>query len=172
MSEPSPIAPDAPSRSGEEPEPTVREATAGDVAAVAAGVERLLVELGGSRPPVADLEAATRELIGNGDAGALLVAEAGGGELIGLLAASWQHAIHVPGRYGTIQDLWVDPEWRSREIGRDLVESLCALGRALGVARLEVGLPQEGFERLAATEAFYRNNGFEPLGPRMRRLLS
>ena len=38
--------------------------------------------------------------------------------------------------------------------------------------RLEVGLPQESFTHLAATERFYRENGFTPLGPRMRRLLS
>ena len=31
-----------------------------------------------------------------------------------MLAASWQRAIHVPGRYATIQDLWVTPAWRSR----------------------------------------------------------
>ena len=40
-----------------------------------------------------------------------------------------------------------------------------------GVPRLEVGLPQESFAQLAATERFYRDNGFTPLGPRMRRLL-
>lgn len=41
----------------------------------------------------------------------------------------------------------------------------------VGVPRLEVGLPQEGFAQLGATERFYRENDFTPLGPRMRRLL-
>lgn len=152
----------------------VREATAGDAPAVASAVAELLVELSGGGPAAADLEEATRELARDRGAGALLVAEAGGedgGTIVGVLAASWQHAIHVPGRYGTIQDLWVHPEWRSKAIGRDLVEAFCDLARREGAKRLEVGLPRESFARIGATEAFYRANGFEHLGPRMRRKL-
>jgi ribosomal protein S18 acetylase RimI-like enzyme len=150
----------------------VREATEADAPAVAAAIAELLVELSGGGPPVAELEEATRELVRDRGAGALLVAEAGGEDgLVGVLAAGWQHAIHVPGRYGTIQDLWVHPQWRSRAIGHDLVDAFCELAREAGAQRIEVGLPREDFERIAATEAFYRANGFEHLGPRMRRKL-
>jgi GNAT superfamily N-acetyltransferase len=154
------------------PEWRVREASGDDVPAVAAAVAELLVELSGGGPAMAELEQATRELAGDRGSGALLVAEAGGeGGIVGVLAASWQHAIHVPGRYATIQDLWVDPKWRSRAVGSDLVDAFCELAREEGAARIEVGLPRESFARIAATEAFYRNNGFEQLGPRMRRRL-
>ena len=152
----------------------VREASAQDAPAVAAAVAELLIELSGKGPAAAELEEATRELARDRGVGALLVAEAGGedgGAIVGVLAASWQHAIHVPGRYGTIQDLWVHPEWRSRAIGADLIESFCELARREGAKRLEVGLPRESFARIGATEAFYRANGFEHLGPRMRRKL-
>ncbi|HEY7950182.1 MAG TPA: GNAT family N-acetyltransferase [Solirubrobacterales bacterium] len=152
----------------------VREASAQDAPAVAAAVAELLVELSGKGPAAAELEEATRELARDRGVGALLVAEAGGedgGTIVGVLAASWQHAIHVPGRYGTIQDLWVHSEWRSRAIGRDLVEAFCDVARREGAKRLEVGLPRESFARIGATEAFYRANGFEHLGPRMRRKL-
>lgn len=151
--------------------PMVRAASAEDSPAVAEAIEQLLVELGGERPPTAELEAATRKLIDDPAAGAVLIAMVGG-EVVGALAASWQHAIHVPGRYATIQDIWVLPAWRSKAIGSDLVEALFSLAREQGVARIEVGLPKETFARIAATEAFYRGNGFEHLGPRMRRLLS
>ncbi|HEY5709720.1 MAG TPA: GNAT family N-acetyltransferase [Solirubrobacterales bacterium] len=153
---------------------SVREASAQDAPAVAAAVAELLVELSGKGPAAAELEEATRELARDRGVGALLVAEAGGedgGAVVGVLAASWQHAIHVPGRYGTIQDLWVHPEWRSRAIGRDLIEAFCEVARREGAKRLEVGLPRESFARIGATEAFYRTNGFEHLGPRMRRKL-
>jgi hypothetical protein len=40
-----------------------------------------------------------------------------------------------------------------------------------GVGRIEVGLPRETFAAIGATESFYLGNGFERLGPRMRRLL-
>ncbi|HET7573824.1 MAG TPA: GNAT family N-acetyltransferase [Solirubrobacterales bacterium] len=159
-------------RAAEAPGWRVREATDADAPAVAAAVAELLVELSGKGPPAAELEEATKELARDRSKGALLLAEAGGeGGIVGVLAASWQHAIHVPGRYGTIQDLWVHREWRSRAIGADLVSAFCELAREAGAQRIEVGLPRESFERIAATEAFYKANGFEHLGPRMRRRL-
>ena len=164
--------PEAPHRSAPAPgrSPRVRAAARDDAAPVAAAIEQLLVELGGERPPRAELEAATRELIEDPGAGALFVAEAEG-EIVGVLAASWQHALHVPGRYGAVQDLWVDPAWRSRAIGRDLLEALFALAREQGIPRIEVGLPQDSFASIEATRSFYLVNGFAPLGPRMRWLL-
>jgi GNAT superfamily N-acetyltransferase len=88
-----------------------------------------------------------------------------------VLAASWGRALHVPGRYLTIQDLWVRREWRSAGVGAGLVEALADRGAAEGVRRIEVGLPRESFEAIRATERFYLGTGFELLGPRMRRLL-
>jgi branched-chain amino acid aminotransferase len=148
----------------------VRPAGDGDVAVAAAAVGALLEELGGEVPPAVELETATRALVERPETGTLLVAEAGG-EVVGVLAASWVHAVHVPGRYGVIQDLWVHPDFRSRAVGRELVESYAALAREAGAARLEVGLPKESFERIAATERFYIANEFASLGIRMRRKL-
>lgn len=151
---------------------TVRAATEADAPAVAVAVADLLVELSGGGPPPKALEEATRELAGDRERGVLLVAEAGGEDgIVGVLAASWQHAIHVPGRYGTIQDLWVHPGWRSRAVGHELVAAFCELAREAGARRIEVGLPRESFAQIRATESFYRANGFEHLGPRMRRKL-
>jgi GNAT superfamily N-acetyltransferase len=170
-SERSPTVPEAPPRSGPAADALIRAASGDDAPPVAAAVEALLIELGGERPSTMALEAAARTLAEDPRAGALLVAECEG-VIVGVLAASWQYAIHVPGRYGTIQDLWVHPEWRSRALGRELILALVRHATEVGVPRLEVGLPQETFARLAATERFYRENGFTPLGPRMRRLLS
>jgi GNAT superfamily N-acetyltransferase len=170
MSDPSPTAPEMPPSSGPAANARVRAALVEDAPAVAAAVEALLIELGGERPSTPELEEAARTLADNPWSGALLVAEHEGA-IVGILAASWQYAIHVPGHYGTIQDLWVDSEWRSRAVGRDLVEALVALAGEQGIGRLEVGLPQESFAQLDATERFYLGNGFSHLGPRMRRLL-
>lgn len=150
---------------------SVRAARGEDAAGVASAIEALLIELGGERPSPAALEQGARRLAEDREAGALLVAEHEG-SLVGVLAASWQYALHVPGRYGTIQDLWVDPAWRGKALGRELILALIRQAAEAGVPRLEVGLPQEGFAQLAATERFYRENGFTPLGPRMRRILS
>jgi GNAT superfamily N-acetyltransferase len=149
----------------------IREATVGDVGRVSDAVEELLLELGGRRPGRAALEVEVRAIVEDPGAGLLLIAEQED-ELVGVLGASWQRAIHVPGRYVLIQDLWVAPDWRSRGIGAELVEAIAARAREQGVARLEVGLPREDFAAIDATESFYRDNGFEHLGPRMRRLLA
>ncbi len=149
---------------------TVRDSVRADAAAVAAAVAALLDELGGSSPSLGELEAEAATLIGDASAGALLVAEQGG-TIVGVLQASWQRAIHVPGAYATIQDLWVDPAHRGGGVGAELIEALAARARERGVPRIEVGLPRETFPGLARTEAFYRGAGFDPLGPRMRRLL-
>jgi GNAT superfamily N-acetyltransferase len=149
---------------------TVREAGDGDVAVVATAVESLLGELGGRRPERSELEAEVRALLEDPEGGSVLIAEADG-ETVGVLSASWQRAIHVPGVYATIQDLWVDEDWRSRGVGAELVEAIASQARDRGVSRLEVGLPRETFAAIASTESFYRRNGFEHLGPRMRRLL-
>lgn len=148
----------------------VREAASDDAAAVAAAVGALLDELGGLRPQAAELEAEARRLLADPEAGLALLAEAEG-ETVGVLAASWQRALHVPGPYATIQDLWVEPSWRRRGAGAELVAALVERCRERGVSRIEVGLPRETFAAIAKTEAFYRGAGFEPLGQRMRRLL-
>lgn len=148
----------------------VREATLGEVPEVAAAVEGLLVELGGRRPSREEMEAEVRAIVEDPEVGTMLVAEAAGG-IVGVLGASWARAIHVPGRYAVIQDLWVHPEWRSRGVGAELIDAIAELARERGVGRIEVGLPRETFEAIRATEAFYLANEFEPLGPRMRRLL-
>ncbi len=156
---------------------TIRPAIKRDARAVALGVERLLAELGGHRPQRAELEEEVRAALEDPAIGVTLVAERDGegegeAEIVGVLSVSWQRALHVPGRYATIQDLWVAHEWRSRGVGAELIEALDALCREQGVARIEVGLPRETFDAIAATEAFYARNGFEHLGPRMRRLLT
>lgn len=148
----------------------IREAAAGDVGRVSDAVEELLLELGGRRPARAEVESEVRAIVADPAAGLLLIAEEDG-DFLGVLGASWSRAIHVPGRYVLIQDLWVAPDWRSRGIGAELIEAIAARARAQGVPRLEVGLPREDFAAIEATESFYRDNGFEHLGPRMRRLL-
>lgn len=148
----------------------VREAGPADVEGVAAAVEALLVELGGRRPERSELEAEVRALLDDPEGGSVLIAEADG-RIVGVLSAGWQRAIHVPGVYATIQDLWVDEGWRSRGVGAELVEAVASQARTRGVSQLEVGLPRETFAAIASTESFYRRNGFEHLGPRMRRLL-
>jgi GNAT superfamily N-acetyltransferase len=171
MSELAPTSsrPSAPATAGQQWR--VRPAGHGDIEAVAVAVRELLAELDGTPAALPAMEAAVRALIDNPWAGAVLVAESDDG-LVGVLGASWQVAIHVPGYYALIQDLWVDPASRGRNVGRGLLAALFELARSKHFERVEVGLPRESFARFAATEAFYLGEGFTPNGPRMRRLLT
>ena len=151
---------------------SVRPATHEDLPAIAVAVCTLLLELGGKPAPQPALHEAARGLLEEPRAGALLVADADtGGGVVGFLGASWLSAVRVPGRYGLIQELWVHADWRSRKIGGELVSALCELALETGIERIEVGLPGDGFARLPSTDAFYRANGFDAIGTRMRRLL-
>jgi GNAT superfamily N-acetyltransferase len=160
--------------SGSSTSTRVRAATHEDLPAVVAAVGDLLTELGSGPPRTSEMLETGQALLEDPRLGALLVAEADGENvgIIGVLIASYQLALHVPGRYALIQDLWVHPSWRGRSVGRELLAALFERARRQGMARAEVGLPREGFEGILATEGFYARNGFEHLGPRMRRVFS
>ncbi|OJU83199.1 MAG: hypothetical protein BGO11_05410 [Solirubrobacterales bacterium 70-9] len=165
----------------------VRPARDEDARAVAAAVATLVAELGGSPPPRAAIEAEALAHIADPSLGIVLVAgtlevssqlqpdsghnceRTGAGGLVGVLTASWARAIQVAGRLLTIEVLWTRREWRDRGVGATLIEALVAAAAAERAGRVEVGLPRESFAALRATERFYLANGFERLGPRMRR---
>ncbi|HVX33175.1 MAG TPA: GNAT family N-acetyltransferase [Solirubrobacterales bacterium] len=140
---------------------------------MAAAVAALLDELGGTPPARAAIEAEARAHIEDPSLGIVLLAVPSPGEagddLLGVLTASWARAIQVAGRLLTIEVLWTRREWRDRGVGAGLVDALAAAAAAEGAGRVEVGLPRESFPALRATERFYLANGFERLGPRMRR---
>ncbi len=167
----------------------VRPGRTEDIPAVADAVAALLAELGGNPPPRAAIEAEARAHIEDPSLGIVLVAgpgpgsssqksphsgekcelAGGDGELVGVLTASWARAIQVAGRLLTIEVLWTRRESRDQGVGAALVEALALAAAAEGAGRVEVGLPRESFPALRATERFYLANGFERLGPRMRR---
>lgn len=148
----------------------IRLARIEDAVAVAAAVRELLIELSGAAPAQPAMERTARALLADPGAGVVLLA-CEGERIAGVLSASWQTAIHVPGRYGLIQDLWVAPDRRGDALGRRLLLALFDLATEHEIVRIEVGLPSERFAGLAATEAFYLANGFSHLGPRMRQML-
>jgi GNAT superfamily N-acetyltransferase len=148
----------------------VRPASPEEAPVVAAAARALLRELDATPPAPEAMEAAARTLIAEPEAGAVFLADAGGA-IIGMLAASWQLAIHVPGRYGIVQDLWVHRDWRSQAVGHGLIEALVSAARRHDVTRIEVGVPRDGWPHLEATRRFYLRNDFGTIGGRLRREL-
>lgn len=149
----------------------VRPASPEEAPVVAAAARALLRELDATPPAPDAMEVAARTLITDRDAGEVFLADAGGA-IIGMLAASWQVAIHIPGRYGLIQDLWVHRDWRSQAVGHGLVDALVTAARQRQVTRIEVGVPRDGWPHLEATRRFYLRNDFGTIGGRLRRELA
>jgi GNAT superfamily N-acetyltransferase len=149
----------------------VRAARVEDAPAVAAAVAALVEELGGTPPARDAIEAEARAHVEDPGLGIVLVAPSvgGGGDPVGVLTASWARTIQVAGRLLTIEVLWTRRELRDRGVGAALVAALAGVAATEGAGRVEVGLPGESFPALRATERFYLANGFERLGPRMRR---
>lgn len=151
---------------------TVGHATPRDVPEIARGVARLLEELGAAPPSRERMEDAARTVVHDPSVGSLLIATTDDEAVVGVLGSSWRSAVHRCGRYAVIEELWVDPEWRSLAVGRSLVDALVdAVLPREGIDCVEVGLPRPTFPMLEATTAFYRSCGFSPVGARMRRVL-
>jgi len=78
-------------------------------------------------------------------------------------------AIYAGGAFGEISELHVEPDLRSQGVARLLGSHAGAEGQERGWRRIEVGAPaQPDWQR---TLRFYLANGFEEVGPRLRRLL-
>ena len=90
------------------------------------------------------------------DGSTVLVADAGGGELIGFCTA-YMDLLSV--RYGQrcwVEDLAVDPERRGRGLGRELLNKVLAEAARMGVRRatLEVRRSNTAAQRLYAAAGF------------------
>lgn len=92
-----------------------------------------------------------------------LVADSGG-QVVGYIHAAMQHAApvevilaHEP--YVEIENIYVQPDFRSQNVGGALLEQLVEIARQQGIQRLVVGT------RSTQTDAilrFYRSHGFTP----------
>jgi GNAT superfamily N-acetyltransferase len=142
----------------------VRLATPADAPLVAEAVRRLLTELSDRDTDGAAFPAVAADLLSRPDAFAALLAF-DGARCVGVLTLSSCVSVYARGDFGEIAELYVDPAWRSQGVGRLLVEAAAAHGHARGWSRLEVGAPPA--EAWARTVAFYRNNGFSEIGPRL-----
>jgi GNAT superfamily N-acetyltransferase len=99
----------------------------------------------------------------------VFVARPDGGKPIGFVALSECHALYAEGAFGTIPELYVRPEYRTRKLGMRLVSEAKVFGATRGWKRLEVTTPPlPQFDR---TLAFYEREGFSVAGGRKLKTL-
>lgn len=143
----------------------VRIARVDDSDAVARLATNLYDEIGHGYDQVSARQI-TRRLIASEPAYcALLASVAGAPRAAGLLTLAQTCATYAGGHFGIIQEFYVEPDLRSRGIGRTLLARARELAANHRWTRLEVTAPFG--ERFARSLQFYRENGFRDSGPRM-----
>lgn len=142
-----------------------RDRDRGEVLAL---VERLLLELEDRPEEFAGLDRARtlRDLASAGDRFAAFLARDAGGKAVGVVTIVETFAIYAGGRYGVIDELYVDPDCRSGRVGRRLIEAAADHGRSRGWVRIEVTAPPE--KKWERTVRFYERQGFVFTGPKLR----
>lgn len=86
------------------------------------------------------------------------------GELVGFVTVYEGFALYAEGAFGTMAELYVRPMYRSRGIGKMLIQSVKEFGNERGWKRLEVTTPP--LPEFDATLAFYERERFEISGGR------
>lgn len=87
------------------------------------------------------------------------------GTAVGLITLNECCSVYAGGAFGEIPELYVDPAWRSRALGEELIEHARAFGKSRGWKNIEVGAPD--LERWSRSIAFYKRLGFVEVGPRL-----
>lgn len=88
------------------------------------------------------------------------------GKAVGLITLEENGAVYAGGRFGVIHELFVDPDLRSRGIGKLLLDRAKEKSLDLNWRRLEVGAPS--FPTWKKTVEFYLKSGFQEVGPRLK----
>lgn len=86
------------------------------------------------------------------------------GEIIGFVTAYEGYALYAEGAFGTMAELYVKPSYRSKGIGKMLIQAVKDFGDGRGWKRLEVTTPP--LPQFDATLSFYEREGFEISGGR------
>ena len=126
-------------------------------------VRALLIELGGQPPPADDLFPVFDRLVTDIDAGFIVVGESASG-VVSVCTVSFLDAIRTRGRYAIIQEMFVEPEWRSSGVGMEVLQFTLNHAVAHGCQTVELGTPFHGDRQIQ----FYRRAGFAEVGARLR----
>lgn len=86
-------------------------------------------------------------------------------EYVGLITVTESLALYAGGRIGVINELYVEPDYRSEGVGKMLLDAVKDLARERGWVRLELTTPGDEFEK---TLRFYQREGFMRIGPRFK----
>ena len=126
-------------------------------------VRSLLVELGGNPAPADELHGVFDDLVSGRGAGFVVIAEEDGAARA-VCTASFAKALRAAGRYFILQEMYVEPEFRSLGVGRAVIDFALAHAVTSGCQVVELGTPRSGDRQIE----FYQRAGFAKVGARLR----
>lgn len=85
-------------------------------------------------------------------------------KIVGFVTIYEGFALYAEGAFGTMAELYVRPAYRSRGVGKALVNAVRTFGETRGWSRLEVTTPP--LPQFDTTLAFYEREGFAVSGGR------
>ncbi|WP_051313061.1 GNAT family N-acetyltransferase [Sporocytophaga myxococcoides] len=85
---------------------------------------------------------------------------------IGIITIAQATAIYNGGDFGVITELYVDETIRSKGIGKLLINAALGFAKTKNWKKVEVGAPNK--DEWPRTIEFYKRNGFEEKGPKLR----
>ena len=148
---------------------TIQRAVADDVQEVAVMVGELLAEIMSAigvqafNFDLTETTARLKDFIGR-EKYFVFVARDENANPVGFIALYESYALYAEGAFGTIPELYVRPDYRTKELGLRLVSQAKAFGKSRGWTRLEVTTPPlPEFDR---TLTFYEREGFAITGGR------
>ena len=134
-------------------------------------VEQLLTELEDQPAEFSgiDLQKVRQDLEDVQDRYTAFLAQALDGECVGVITVMEAFAIYANGNYGIIDEMYVAPSYRSKGVGKQLIDAVKQHASARGWLRIDVTAPPE--ERWVRTVRFYEAQGFVFTGPKLRYMI-
>jgi branched-chain amino acid aminotransferase len=148
----------------------IRPAQLTDIPALVTSIGALITEIKGVEFQLPATSAGVcQRLIEGKSPGAIFVAHSPEDHhtILGLITLNVQESIHVGGEYVLIQELWVHSDYRSQNIGENLIQAVEKYCHQHKFSRMEVCLPTHEFPTFSSTHHFYQKSGFLDFGPRM-----
>jgi len=87
-------------------------------------------------------------------------------EILAFFTLAESFSIFAHGKYGIINELWVNQQFRSKGVGKVVIEEIAKIGAKRNWQRIDVSAPvDESWDR---TFNFYKNNGFIFTGRKLK----
>ncbi|NTS77526.1 GNAT family N-acetyltransferase [Catenovulum sp. SM1970] len=87
-------------------------------------------------------------------------------QVVAFFTLGQSFSIFAQGRYGIINELWVNPECRAKGVGQAVMQEIIKLAQVHGWSRIDVTAPPD--EKWNRTFEFYQKCGFEFTGRKLK----